>query len=101
MKYILPLLYLFSLSACPAAQDPEKDYDQRGRRAAQRDAFPVFNNPKMVDAAEAEKKGYVRAADFVIGVKVGDEAKCYPIPIMGVHELGNDKCGGKPIAVSW
>ncbi|MBI1914087.1 MAG: DUF3179 domain-containing protein [Planctomycetes bacterium] len=29
------------------------------------------------------------------------QAKAYPVAVMGVHELGNDTCGGEPIAVSW
>ncbi len=95
MSYFL----LFLLPFVP--QDPEKDYDQRGHRAVPRNAFPVFNNPRMVTPAVAEVRGYVRRNDIVIGVAVGNEAKCYPIPIMGVHELGNDTCGGKAIAVSW
>ncbi len=37
----------------------------------------------------------------MIGVAIGDDARAYPIAVMGVHELGNDTCGGTPIAVSW
>jgi hypothetical protein len=66
-----------------------------------RDAFPVFDNPKMVPAAEAEARGLVFERDMVIGVARGREAKAYPITIMGVHELGNDTIDGVPIAVTW
>ncbi len=66
-----------------------------------RDAFPVFDNPKMVPAAEAEARGLVFERDMVIGVARGREAKAYPITIMGVHELGNDTIEGVPIAVTW
>lgn len=66
-----------------------------------RDAFPVFDNPKMVAAAEAEARGLVFERDMVIGVARGREAKAYPITIMGVHELGNDTIDGVPIAVTW
>ena len=80
------------------AQDREADYDRNARRAVRRDAFPVLNNPKMVPANKA--KG-LKVRDPVLGVTVGKEAKAYPITILGIHELGNDTCGGKPIAVSW
>ena len=66
-----------------------------------RDAFPVFNNPRMLTAQVAEETGQVFARDAVIGVRHNGEAKAYPISVMGIHELGNDTIGGKPIAVSW
>ena len=72
-----------------------------GRQAVARDAFPVFNNPRMLSAAQAEADGVIFPRDAVIGVAHGGEAKAYPITIMGVHELGNDTIGGVPIAVSW
>jgi len=72
-----------------------------GYQAVSRDAFPVFNNPKMVSADEAERDGAIQRRDAVIGITHGKEAKAYPITIMGVHELGNDTIDGIPIAVSW
>ena len=72
-----------------------------GYQAVPRDAFPVFDNPEMVTAEEAERNGWVRPRDAVIGVALGGEAKAYPISVMGLHELGNDTIGGEPIAVSW
>ena len=66
-----------------------------------RDAFPVFNNPRMLSAQGAEKTGRIFPRDAVIGVYHNGEAKAYPISVMGIHELGNDTIGGTPIAVSW
>ena len=66
-----------------------------------RDAFPVFNNPRMLTAHVAEKRGLIFSRDAVIGVSHNGKAKAYPISVMGIHELGNDTIGGKPIAVSW
>ena len=74
---------------------------QVGYQAVPRDAFPVFDNPRMVGALEAEAKGVVFDRDMVIGVARGREAKAYPITIMGVHELGNDVIDSVPIAVTW
>lgn len=72
-----------------------------GYQAVPRDAFPVFDDPPMLSAAEAEAEGVIFDRDAVIGVAHGGEAKAYPITVMGVHELGNDTIGGVPIAVSW
>ncbi len=75
--------------------------DMIGVQVVERDAFPVFDNPRMIPAAEAEARGLVFERDMVIGVRRGREAKAYPISIMGVHELGNDTIDGTPIAVTW
>lgn len=72
-----------------------------GFQAVPRDAFPVFDNPRMISAAEAERQGIVFDRAAVIGVAHNGEAKAYPVAVMGVHELGNDVIGGVPIAVSW
>ena len=55
----------------------------------------------MLSAAEAESRSIVMPRDLVIGVAHGDQAKAYPIPVMGTIELGNDTIDGIPIAVSW
>ena len=81
--------------------DKEKHFDENHRRAVERDEFPVFNNPSMLSAIEAEQQNMVKAQDLVLGVAHGDESKAYPIPVLGTHELGNDTIDGIPIAVSW
>ena len=78
--------------------DLEADYKKHSMRAAPRDAFPVLFDPKLTPAAEATD---IRDEEFVIGVSFGNEAKAYPISIMGRHELANDTCGGIPITSSW
>lgn len=72
-----------------------------GYQAVPRDAFPVFDDPPMLSASEAEETGVIFDRDAIIGVALNGEAKAYPITVMGVHELGNDTIGGVPIAVSW
>ncbi len=66
-----------------------------------KDAFPVFHNPPMLSARAAEDAGLIFPRDAVIGVRHKGEAKAYPISIMGIHELGNDSIGGRPIAITW
>ncbi len=72
-----------------------------GFEGVTRDAFPVFDNPRMLTAKEAEARRVIFPRDMVIGVSHGRKAKAYPITIMGYHELGNDTIDGIPIAVSW
>lgn len=90
----LALGFLF-LAACSQFDAPI------GIQTVERDAFPVLDNPEFLSAAEAEELKMVTAADPVIGIAIGGEAKAYPIDIMGVHELGNDTIGGIPIAITW
>lgn len=99
MSPLTSCVLALALLTRPVPQDdPEKHYEQNSRRAAARDAFPVLDHPKMVNAAEAAD---MRDEDRVIGVDVGGEARAYPIAVMGRHELANDTCGKTPIAVSW
>ncbi len=72
-----------------------------GFEGISRDSFPVFNQPRMLRADQAEARGVILSRDAVIGVSLGGEAKAYPIAVMGYHELGNDTLAGVPIAVSW
>src|SRR5688500_18170174 len=76
-------------------------FAQIGVPVLPKDAFPAFDNPTMLPAAEAEARRLVYERDMVIGVSRGREAKAYPITIMGVHELGNDTIDGVPIVVTW
>ena len=79
----------------------ERDYDANARNIVGRDHFPVFDDPELLSPEEAERVGAVRADDLIIGIEHDGEAKAYPVPILGVHELGNDTIGGIPVAVSW
>lgn len=72
-----------------------------GFQAVPRDAFPVFDHPPMLSAQEAERRGLIYSRDMVIGIHHGQEAKAYPITVMGVHELGNDTIDTLPIVVGW
>ena len=93
VKLASALLPLFFVNSCEASPI--------GYQVVPRDAFPVFNNPAMLSAGQAEAERAIFPRDAVIGVAHGGEAKAYPITVMGVHELGNDTIGGVPIAVSW
>ena len=98
MRILMSLLALFLAAGWVAAEeDLEKVYDEKKDRRAPRDGFPVLHNPKLIPASESK----LADDEPVIGVAIGDEAKAYPVAKMGFHELANDTCGGRPIAVSW
>lgn len=90
----ITLLLLGPTASLAQAQD---DFDRNTRRAVPRDSFPVLFNPRLTTAARAA----LRDDEWIIGITRKKEAKAYPISVMGIHELGNDTCGGDPIAVSW
>ncbi len=96
--FVVSVLWAALCATDGSARGGEADFERSARRAAPRDAFPVFHNPPMVPASQAAG---LRDDDWVIGVTVNGQAKAYPVAVMGVHELGNDTCGGEPIAVSW
>ena len=97
---ILSLVLLLPLSRVAHAEPlTEEDYDAHARQVVPRDKFPVLFDPKLASVAQADK--VLEDDELVIGVTVGDEAKAYPVHVMGVHELVNDVCGDVPIAASW
>lgn len=83
----------------PLRDDPEREYDRHAKRAVRRDAFPVFNNPRMVSRERADRR--MRPNEWVIGISLNGDDRAYPVEVMGVHELGNDTVGGEPITVCW
>jgi hypothetical protein len=59
--------------------------------------FHPYDSPSFQTAAEAP----VDADDKVLAVKMGTEARAYPIRTMGYHHIVNDTVGGTPIAVTY
>jgi hypothetical protein len=100
-RSLLLWLVLLGAGGVPVAGIAGPIVAEIGVPVVPRDAFPVFDHPRMVTAAEAEGRGLVFDRDMVIGVARGRQAKAYPIAIMGIHELGNDTIDGVPIAVTW
>lgn len=62
-----------------------------------RDAIPALDDPKVLEAAAA----IWHDDELVIGVKIGEAARAYPIALLDWHELVNDRLGGRAILVSW
>lgn len=63
-----------------------------------KDGIPSIDNPKFSNASEID---FLSDEDLVIGVKVGEDIRAYPHPILDWHEIVNDKIGGLPLAVTY
>jgi len=59
--------------------------------------FHPYDSPAFESAADAK----VESDDKVLAVKVGEDARAYPIRTMGYHHIVNDTVGDKPIAVTY
>jgi len=63
-----------------------------------KDAIPAIMSPTFEDGAKAT---WLRGSNLVIGVKIGDDSRAYPVAILSRHEIVNDKSAGIPFAVTW
>jgi hypothetical protein len=68
------------------------------RGNVRRDGIPSIDNPKFVDA---ENANFLKDRDRVLGVFRNDIAKAYPIKILDQHEIVNDHFGEEAIVVSY
>lgn len=64
-----------------------------------RDKLPPIYKPQIVSAKEADR--FLRGTHRVLGVKVGKEARAYPLLFLRIHEMVNDTLGGRPIAPNY
>jgi hypothetical protein len=55
---------------------------------------PIFESP-------AEAKPLLGPDDLVIGLEHGGEAHAYPVKVLSLHEVANDRVGGLAVAVTW
>jgi len=64
-----------------------------------KDGISPIDAPQFVPVKEAE--GWLKDREPVVFVKVGDDARAYPIQILIWHEIVNDTVGGEPLIVSF
>jgi hypothetical protein len=63
-----------------------------------KDGIPAILKPKIVASDQA---AYLQDSDAVIGVKIGSQARAYPVKVLNWHEVVNDTIDGVPIAVTF
>lgn len=62
------------------------------------EGIPALDRPRVVSAAEAT---WLEPDEPVFGIRLGSEARAYPLRILDWHELANDELGGIPFALTW
>jgi len=63
-----------------------------------RDGIPAIDAPRFIPARRAD---WLHPDEPVIVVRVGDEARAYPVQILIWHEIVNDEIAGKPLAITF
>jgi len=63
-----------------------------------KDGIPSVDEPKFLDASQVE---YLNSNDLVLGIKVGDQIRAYPHPVMNWHEIVNDSFDESHIAITY
>jgi hypothetical protein len=64
-----------------------------------KDGIPAIDRPRFVPAAAAGK--WLNAKEPVIALRLGGEARAYPLQILMFHEIVNDTVDGEPVAVTF
>ena len=75
------------------------DFDEIFSGGVPRDGIPPIDDPKFTDFAEAVQ--FIAGREPVIALRVGSEARAYPLQILTYHEIVNDVIGGRPVAVTF
>ncbi len=63
-----------------------------------KDGIPAIDQPRFVPLVEYQG---AEGDEPVIGVRIGDQSRAYPLRILIWHEIVNDILGGVPIAVTY
>jgi hypothetical protein len=75
--------------------------------ARYRGFLPALDDPgsMTVEDLTENPKRWLRKllvpSDRVIGVRIGDQVRAYPLRVLNWHEIANDVLGGRPIAVTF
>ena len=101
----------FAHGAVAQAQFPEREFPLSDHKnisvdlgeftsgGPPKDGIPSVDKPVFVDTATAGK--WIKKVEPVIALKMGDDARAYPLQIMMYHEIVNDVVDGKPVAVTF
>lgn len=85
---------------------PKTDFDTRAvpldeitSGGPPRDGIRSLDDPPFHPAADLVP--FLSPTEPVIGLKIGDEARAYPLRYLMFHEIANDTLGGVPVAVTY
>lgn len=63
-----------------------------------KDGIPAIDDPRFVPVPEASD---LSDRDPVIALRIGNDARAYPLRVMIWHEIANDRVDGVPVAVTY
>ena len=63
------------------------------------DGIPAIDRPGFVDPAAAD--GWLTPREPVLALRIGGDARAYPLRVLIWHEIVNDTVGGKPVVVTY
>jgi len=63
-----------------------------------KDLIQVIREPKFIDDSTASYPG---EDDWVVGIEGKTEAKAYPVKILAWRHIVNDRCDGRPVAITY
>jgi hypothetical protein len=88
-----------SISLVPADTIVPSGQPRDGIRSM--DGPGILTTVEVLQLNEEQRGKYLVDSDEVIGVRIGDEVRAYPIRVLNWHEVVNDVVGGTPIAVTF
>ena len=64
-----------------------------------KDGIPAIDRPRFDSVRAAQR--WLRPREPVIAVRLGNDARAYPLQVLMFHEIVNDQVGGFPVAVTF
>ncbi len=75
------------------------DYEEIFSGGPPPDGIPAIDEPQFVSPQEADQ--WLEDPEPVISVRIGEDARAYPLQIMTWHEIVNDTVGGLPVVITF
>jgi hypothetical protein len=102
---LAPVLAL-GQGATDRAEWPKTDFSKRSVELSEimsggppKDGIPAIDRPRFIGARAA--RAWLKPAEPVIVLRLGKEARAYPLQILMFHEIVNDTVAGRPVAVTF
>ncbi len=86
-------------SVCPSFADYlDGGKNQWGKfRAVSPQRFIALTQPQLGTPAQFK----LADSEWVIGMKIGNDARCYPVRQMWYHHIVNDEIGGQKLSITY
>ncbi len=103
------LLFLSSLvTACGLSSSHVVAFPEVELYRLQPGELILASSEKDIPSIQAEENYFVQVekagledTDLVVGLLIGGESRAYPVRLLSLHEVVNDRVGGNAIAVTW